>query len=713
MEELSLDEESHHHLLNEKLFTLAEISDDENETTPPEEEVSAAFIHSPNQTTISPMMADSPSTTPSSLTPCVKCQKTEESVELRVAQVKAQLETEITRMKKEVESATKTKESVVMKYATGEMELLKLKKSIENSDKLIKQFNNDIEIANRKHKMLSSERERLSLMIDAKVHDIEDLQKEINRLHQDIQSRDFKFTWTQNKLREESEAHNATRQTLEAKIAEIENELKVLKESTSSSVSNGELTSNCEYKKDAGDDTETCEIVTINGQESSNSKLTSSPSGAESVIDSLREKNAQLLEENKSLSCSIAILEQERLQVEASMGRLQESNSEHLHQIAVLQSDLAATECLKVQLQKEKELVKVLENECEGLRQAHVDVLNDMSVCRSKEAELLAYTQQVTEKNVALQSKLSSIEAKSDVLKDENERLRQHGDKLEGDIRDLQQIMTNESKYQLEEKQMIENDVNTSKVIITQLQQQLDEARGEIGLLNRKLNSSVRELSKELSVVRKQVKDGHPGSDGLSQSSRTSSSSSLTNGDCSSQEKLKQEDTTACNGSTSDQDQECPVIPDQQVLIERIVKLQRMLAKKQDKLEFLQEHVKQLVESLQKKSKIIQGYAMSQDIDALSSNLAEKNRLALDSIYAAEVLKHKGIMASVYGSKPADDAMTLDLSLEINRKLQVVLEDTLLRNITLKDSLNTLGKEISKLTDSNNELHNQVLQLAK
>lgn len=70
------------------------------------------------------------------------------------------------------------------------------------------------------------------------------------------------------------------------------------------------------------------------------------------------------------------------------------------------------------------------------------------------------------------------------------------------------------------------------------------------------------------------------------------------------------------------------MIPDQQVLIERIVKLQRMLAKKQDKLEFLQEHVKQLVESLQKKSKIIQGYAMSQDIDALSSNLAEKNRVS-------------------------------------------------------------------------------------
>lgn len=41
-------------------------------------------------------------------------------------------------------------------------------------------------------------------------------------------------------------------------------------------------------------------------------------------------------------------------------------------------------------------------------------------------------------------------------------------------------------------------------------------------------------------------------------------------------------------------------------------------------------------------------------------------------------------MASVYGSKPVDDNMTLELSLEINRKLQAVLEDTLLKNITLK-----------------------------
>lgn len=44
-------------------------------------------------------------------------------------------------------------------------------------------------------------------------------------------------------------------------------------------------------------------------------------------------------------------------------------------------------------------------------------------------------------------------------------------------------------------------------------------------------------------------------------------------------------------------------------------------------------------------------------------------------------------MASLYTSHPADSGLTLELSLEINRKLQAVLEDTLLKNITLKVSM--------------------------
>ena len=52
-----------------------------------------------------------------------------------------------------------------------------------------------------------------------------------------------------------------------------------------------------------------------------------------------------------------------------------------------------------------------------------------------------------------------------------------------------------------------------------------------------------------------------------------------------------------------------------------------------------------------------------------------------------------GIMASVYSSKASDKDMTLELSLEINRKLQAVVEDTILKNMTLKAS-NLLGRDV-------------------
>jgi hypothetical protein len=50
----------------------------------------------------------------------------------------------------------------------------------------------------------------------------------------------------------------------------------------------------------------------------------------------------------------------------------------------------------------------------------------------------------------------------------------------------------------------------------------------------------------------------------------------------------------------------------------------------------------------------------------------------------AQIARKHSIMGSVYSSHQTDGTMTLDLSLEINRKLQAVLEDTLIKNMTLK-----------------------------
>ena len=54
----------------------------------------------------------------------------------------------------------------------------------------------------------------------------------------------------------------------------------------------------------------------------------------------------------------------------------------------------------------------------------------------------------------------------------------------------------------------------------------------------------------------------------------------------------------------SDPTQPPPVEPNRQMLIERIVKLQRAHARKNEKIDFLEEHVNQLLNEIKKKTKL-------------------------------------------------------------------------------------------------------------
>jgi len=72
-------------------------------------------------------------------------------------------------LKKEVELANRAKEATVMRYANSEMEVMKLKRDIENTNKQVKELHREVELLNKKQHMLSTERERLTLMVDSKV----------------------------------------------------------------------------------------------------------------------------------------------------------------------------------------------------------------------------------------------------------------------------------------------------------------------------------------------------------------------------------------------------------------------------------------------------------------------------------------------------------------------------------------------------------------
>lgn len=57
-------------------------------------------------------------------------------------------------------------------------------------------------------------------------------------------------------------------------------------------------------------------------------------------------------------------------------------------------------------------------------------------------------------------------------------------------------------------------------------------------------------------------------------------------------------------------------------------------------------------------------------------------------------------MSSMYNHKTLDDGLSLELCLEINQKLQNTLEDTLLKNITLKVTFDLIFQSSQELTES-------------
>lgn len=74
---------------------------------------------------------------------------------------------------------------------------------------------------------------------------------------------------------------------------------------------------------------------------------------------------------------------------------------------------------------------------------------------------------------------------------------------------------------------------------------------------------------------------------------------------------------------------ESEITVDKQTLIEHVVKLQRMYARKSEKIDFLEEHVNTLVAELQRKTRLLQGYIIREQSGTLTSNKMDKNKVSV------------------------------------------------------------------------------------
>lgn len=251
-------------------------------------------------------------------------------------------------------------------------------------------------------------------------------------------------------------------------------------------------------------------------------------------------------------------------------------------------------------------------------------------------------------------------------------------------IERLEQESAAEKQQRTEERVLMTKHISERTKQADSLQKQLDLVTGDMQALKKKHSQTVKELTRETNQLRKKVEHLEAKLQALNNSTSVISSESETEKDQS------KSDSVSIN-SDSDPIQQSVTVnndppnhlnlgePSKKTLIERILKLQHATARQAEKIDFLENHSATLVAELQKKSKLIQDYMLREQSGALSSAKSDKNK--------AELSKYGGIMAAVYGGaavKNPSNEMTLDLSLEINRKLQALLEDTILKNITLK-----------------------------
>ncbi|XP_011604585.1 coiled-coil domain-containing protein 186 isoform X1 [Takifugu rubripes] len=598
---------------------------------------------------------------------------------------------------KKCDEARQEKEAMVMKYVRGEKEALDLRRDKEGLEKRLREATKEVDRQALRGNQLAQDKGRLQQLCDTKEAEVNRLTREVEKMKEDTNSHLIKVKWAQNKLKSEVDTHKETKEKLRettSKLTQAKEETEQIRKNCQDMIrtyqESEELKSNeldaklretkGELEKHKQEQTDQLEVHRVKSKE----------------LEDLKRSYKESIDELETLRTKLKCLEDERPRWEDELSKYREIINRQKAEIGRQKEKVDEVTALEEQHQRDKQEVASLREEVECLTNQMADYQHDVQGSREREAELLGFTEKLSSKNAQLQSESNALQAQLDQLTSSfaelQARLEGTTELLDEKSRQLKQeegLRRQEVEGLQEERTALQREVAQSNI-------RIEELKDELVTQKRKQAANIKDLTKQLTQVRKrleQVENGGCDRDASSMGSR-SSSSGTTPGFGSLNARH------GGNGGVEERSPDGQMGPsvvvvdhfpevDKSVLVDRIVRLQKALARKQEKIEFMEDHIKQLVEEIRKKTKIIQSYVLREESGALSSEASDINKVQLS--------RRGGIMASLYTSHPADSGLTLDLSLEINRKLQAVLEDTLLKNITLKENLQTLGAEIERL----------------
>uniref|UniRef100_A0A8C6TBQ9 Si:ch211-225b10.4 n=1 Tax=Neogobius melanostomus TaxID=47308 RepID=A0A8C6TBQ9_9GOBI len=571
-------------------------------------------------------------------------------------QMQKEMAYRIEQMNKKCDEARQEKEAMVMKYVRGEKEALDLRRDKESLEKRLREATKEVDRQALRGNQLAQDKGRLQQINEAREGEVNRLHREVEKLKEEINSHLIKVKWAQNKLKSEADAHKETKDKLRettSKLAQAKEETEQIRKNCqdiirtyqeSEEIRSNELDAKLrettgELEKHKQEQTDQLEVHKVKAKE----------------LEDLKKNYKESMDELETLRTKLKCLEDERPRWEDELTKYREIINRQKAEIVRQREKLE--EVTKLEEQQHGQEITTLREEVDSLTSQMSDLHRDVQGSREREAELLGFTEKMSSKNALLQSESNTLQAQLD--------------QLTGSHTELKSLQEETSRLLDDKSRQLKQEVVSRQQEVQALEEERSALQKELSQLQ------TRDLTKQLTQARKrleQVENGGCDRDVSSMGSRSSSSGSLNARHSSSVEERSPESHMGHSVVVTDSFPEV----DKAVLVERIVRLQKALARKQEKIEFMEDHIKQLVEEIRKKTKIIQSYVLREETGALSSEASDINK--------AHLSRRGGIMASLYTSHPADSGLTLDLSLEINRKLQAVLEDTLLKNITLKVS---------------------------
>nr|XP_049703986.1 coiled-coil domain-containing protein 186 isoform X2 [Helicoverpa armigera] len=577
-----------------------------------------------------------------------------------------ELEVKLDMMAKRVDHAEREKDAAVMRYASVECAAIEAKRAADNAAKAEKAAQGEVELLNGKLRSAHAEKQRICQLYDDKCHELMTSERELAKLREDLRELDGRLKWTQSKLRMEMDAYKETSERAE-KLTQQVTELEAAKEAATANATDSARAKQLEAELK---ESQAALILCRHERDELERRLTS----ATQQLDSCTRQR-------DTASAALARSTAEVEQLKESNMRLEEEAAE----LAALRAKAALADTLSAQLQRETERATQAE-EALSVERAVAET------CGRREAAALEHAAKLTANHVAVSAAASRHEAEARALGVDNASLRERLVTLEGECTRLHAALAEETDTRNKENRVLARKVAELTEELSEANKKLEWEKGENGVLKKKHTSAIKELNRELQRAVKrceQLEAKLPQQ--LAPSTRTGSVSSLSSGESAPHEDRLQ------NGHSDALPDIQVREPDRQTLIERIVSLQRAAARRSERCEFLEEHSRQLTSELRAKSRLLRHLLCTLPAGAVASSTRDENKPKRKLTKKEIARLGGGAMAAVWGGDPT--GLPPELSLEMTRRLQAVLEDTLLKNITLKENMDTLGAEISRLKE--------------